>query len=183
MRAGRASDVIATRGPIQNDESRVNSRFGNGSMTKSPPWCMRRTSDSSPAVNGQLVERHARHQHVRQRRGIQRAQIRREFLRQWQAQSSRVDRRRDAVHAGGATGQRLGEQLAQQQHLDATRPQQVGERVVLLLRPGHPRQPVEQQLVVVAWSQSLQFGTGRCRIDDPQRAHLGIGAQHGACHT
>ena len=37
MRAGSASEVIATRGPIQNDESRVNIKFGSGSMTKSPP--------------------------------------------------------------------------------------------------------------------------------------------------
>ncbi|SKS79035.1 Uncharacterised protein [Mycobacteroides abscessus subsp. abscessus] len=36
-RAGRASVVIANLRPIQKDESRVNNRFGNGSMTKSDP--------------------------------------------------------------------------------------------------------------------------------------------------
>ena len=36
-RAGRARDVIATLGPIQIDESRVNIRLGSGSMTKSAP--------------------------------------------------------------------------------------------------------------------------------------------------
>ena len=158
MRAGSASDVIATRGPIQNDESRVNSRFGKRVDDEVAAVVHAPHQRQFPAVERQLVERHARHQHVRQRRGIQRAQVRREFLRQWQAQSSRVDRRRNAVHAGGAAGQRLGQQFAEQQHLDATRPQQVGERVVLLLRLGHPGQPVEQQRVVVARSQSLQFG-------------------------
>ena len=55
IRAGRASDRIATRGPIQNEESRVNSRLGSGSMTKSAPWCIRRTSDSSlPAIGNSV---------------------------------------------------------------------------------------------------------------------------------
>ena len=35
VRAGSANEVMATRGPIQNDESRVNIRLGSGSMTKS----------------------------------------------------------------------------------------------------------------------------------------------------
>ena len=34
---GSASVEIATREPIQNDESRVKSRFGSGSITKSGP--------------------------------------------------------------------------------------------------------------------------------------------------
>jgi hypothetical protein len=51
LRAGNASDVIANLGPIQNDESRVNIRFGSGGMTKSPPWCIRRTSELSAALS------------------------------------------------------------------------------------------------------------------------------------
>ncbi|SHT36042.1 Uncharacterised protein [Mycobacteroides abscessus subsp. abscessus] len=53
-RAGRASVVIANLRPIQKDESRVNNRFGNGSMTKSDPWCMVRTSDgcATPPPSG-----------------------------------------------------------------------------------------------------------------------------------
>ena len=36
-RVAITSLALPARGPIQNDESRVNSRFGSGSMTKSPP--------------------------------------------------------------------------------------------------------------------------------------------------
>ncbi|CFE63612.1 Uncharacterised protein [Mycobacterium tuberculosis] len=50
-RARNASDGITTRGPIHIDESRVNTRFGNGSMTKSPPWCIRNTNDTSVRVS------------------------------------------------------------------------------------------------------------------------------------
>ena len=59
----------------------------------------------------------------------------------------------------------------------------VGERVVLLLRLGHPGQPVEQQRVVVARRQPLQFGAGAVQDDDPQRADLGVHPQRGLGHT
>jgi hypothetical protein len=156
--------VIATLGPIQNDESRVNIRFGVARTVR------------------QLVERHPGHQHPGQRRRLQRAQVCRKFLRQRQTQPSRIDSGGDAVHAGRPAGQRLGQQIRQQQHLDATRPQQRGERIVLLLRLGDPRQTVEQQRVVVAWCQSLQFGARAVQDDDPQRANLGVAAQHGLGH-
>ncbi len=71
----------------------------------------------------------------------------------------------------------------EQQHLDATRSQHRGERVVFLLRLGHPRQPVEQQRVVVARGQPLQFGPGPVQDDGPQPADLGVAAQRGVCHT
>ncbi|CFS65320.1 Uncharacterised protein [Mycobacterium tuberculosis] len=29
----------------------MNTRFGNGSMTKSPPWCIRNTNDTSVRVS------------------------------------------------------------------------------------------------------------------------------------
>ena len=58
----------------------------------------------------------------------------------------------------------------------------VGERVVLLLRLGHPGQAVEQQRVVVARGQPLQFGARAVQDDDPQRADLGIAAQRNVCH-
>ena len=50
----------------------------------------------------------------------------------------------------------------------------VGERVVLLLRPGDPGQPVEQQRVVVARREPLQLGAGAVQDDGPQRADLGV---------
>ena len=82
------------------------------------------------------------------------------------------------MHAGrAAVGQRLGQQIGQQQHLDAARRQQRGERVVLALRLGHPGQAVEQQRVVVARGQPLQFGAGPVQDDGAQPANLGIAAQ------
>ena len=55
--------------------------------------------------------------------------------------------------------------------------------VVLLLGLGHPGQAVEQQRVVVARGQPLQLGARAVQDDDPQRADLGVGAQHGVGHT
>ncbi len=87
------------------------------------------------------------------------------------------------MHAGRTAGQRFGQQIRQQQHLDTARAQQVGERVVLGLRPGHPGQPVEQQRVVVAGRQALQFGAGAVQDDHPQRPDLGVHSQRSTGHT
>ena len=95
----------------------------------------------------------------------------------------RVDRGGDAVHPSRATGQRLDEQVAEQQHLDTPRPQQFGERVVFLLRLGHPGQPVEQQRIVVAGRQPLHLGAGAVKDHDAQRANLRVCAQHRTCHV
>jgi hypothetical protein len=43
---------------------------------------------------------------------------------------------------------------------------------VFLLRPGHPRQTVEQQGVVVAGCQALQLGPRSMQDDDPKPADL-----------
>ena len=67
-----------------------------------------------------------------------------------------------ACAASVCAGQGLDEQLGQVEHLDAAGTQRLGERVVLLLRPGDPGDPVEQQLVVVARGQPLELGPGRC---------------------
>ena len=131
----------------------------------------------------QLVERHPRHQHPRQRPRIQRSQIGRKLLRQRQSQPSRIDRRGDPVHARRATvRKRLGQQIRQQQHLDAARFQHRGERIVFLLRLGDPWQAVEQQRVVVARGEPLQFGPGPVQDDSPQPADLGVAAQRNVCH-
>jgi hypothetical protein len=71
----------------------------------------------------------------------------------------------------------LGQQVGEQQHLDTPRPKQRGERVVLALGLGHPRQSVEQQRVVVAGRQPLQFGAGAVQDDSAKRADLGVTAQ------
>ena len=131
----------------------------------------------------QLVERHPRHQHPRQRPRFQRPQIRRKLLRQRQSQPSRIDRRRDPMHPRrAAVRQRLGQQVREQQHLDAARFQHCGERVVLLLRLGDPRQAVEQQRVVVARGEPLQLGPRAVQDDGAQPADLGVAAQRNVCH-
>ena len=60
--------------------------------------------------------------------------------------------------------------------------QQRGEGVVLILGARHPGQAVEEQGVVVAGGQSLQFRARPVQDDGAQRADLGVGAQHGVRH-
>ena len=81
-----------------------------------------------------------------------------------------------------AVRQRLSQQIREQQHLDGSRFQHRRERVVLLLRLGDPRQPVEQQRVVVARGESPQFVAGPVQDDSSQPANLGIAAQRTVCH-
>jgi hypothetical protein len=87
------------------------------------------------------------------------------------------------VHPGRPAVQCLGEEVGEQQHLDPAGAKQVGERVVFLLRPCDPGQPVEQQRVVVLRRQALKFGTGTVQDHHPQRAYLGVGAQHRIRHV
>ena len=70
----------------------------------------------------------------------------------------------------------LGEQVGQVEHLDAAAAQRLGERVVLVLRPADPRDPVEQQAVVVARGEPLQLGPGTVQHHRPQPADLAVGA-------
>jgi MerR family redox-sensitive transcriptional activator SoxR len=77
-------------------------------------------------------------------------------------------------------GQCFGQQIRNEQHLDTARAQQFGERIVFALCLGHPRQTVEQQRIVVAWREALQFRAGPMQDDRPQSAHLRVAAQ---CHV
>ncbi|GKU33584.1 hypothetical protein NJB14191_09310 [Mycobacterium montefiorense] len=54
---------------------------------------------------------------------------------------------------------------------------------MFFLRTSNPRQPVEEQLVVVARIESAQLGTGAMQNRHPQRAYLGIGAQFDNTHA
>ncbi|SKY96282.1 Uncharacterised protein [Mycobacteroides abscessus subsp. massiliense] len=131
-----------------------------------------------PAAQRKLVERHPTHEHIRQIGGIQRSQIRRKVLRQRVTQSARINRRRDALYPGRAAGKRLPQQIREQQHLDTTGTQHLRESVVLLLGASDPGQPVEQQLIVVSWSQPLEFVAGPVQHHCPQPPHLRIGTQY-----
>ena len=71
--------------------------------------------------------------------------------------------------------ERLGEQVGEVEHLDVARAQRLGERVVLLLGPVHPRDPVEEELVVVAGVRRLSSGpAGAASRCEP--ADLAVGA-------
>ena len=135
------------------------------------------------AEERQLAERHASHQDPRQVLDAERSQIGRKLLRQRKSQPAVVDGRRDAVHPRRSARERLGQQIGEQEHLDATRAQQRGERVVLLLSTRHPRHPVEQQSVVVARGQPLKLGPRAVQDDDPQRSDLRIGTKRRPCHA
>ena len=68
----------------------------------------------------------------------------------------------------------LGEQVGQVEHLDVAAAQLVGEGVVLVLRPGHPGDAVEEQLVVVARGQPLQLRAGPVQHHRAQPADLAV---------
>ena len=89
-----------------------------------------------------------------------------------------VDGRGDQLGPRRGEGQHLGEQPVEVQHLDAALGQRRREGVVLLLRAVHPRDAVEEQLVVVARGEPPQLGPGPVQHHRAQSAHLAGGA-HG----
>lgn len=131
----------------------------------------------------QFVEGHACHQQVGQRRRFECAQVRRKLLSQWNTESAGVDGGGYAVHPRRTGGQRLGQEIAQQQHLHPAGGEQRRERVVLLLGLGDPGQSVEQQGVVVARGESLQLRAGTVQDHRPQPADLRIGSQRYRFHA
>ena len=82
--------------------------------------------------------------------------------------------------------ERLGEQLVEQQHLDAALAHQVDERVELLAGAAHPDHVVEQQLVAVRRRQALVREVGPVDDHAAQRPDLGRDAELGGggrgCH-
>jgi len=82
---------------------------------------------------------------------------------------------RDSLDPRCATDlERLGEEIGQKQYLDAALTKDGRKLIVFFLRAVHPRQRVEQQLVVVARSQSFQLVARTMKNDRSQSAHLGI---------
>ena len=125
----------------------------------------------------QLGKRHSRHQDVREVHRRQGPQVRRKLLHKGRSQPSGVDRGRDSLNPGSTAAQCLGEQVTEQQYLDTAGPQHLGERIVLLLGTRHPGQAVEEQGVVVAGCQPLQFQTGSMQDHCPQPADFRVHAQ------
>ena len=172
-----ASDVIATRGPIQNDESRVNSRFGSGSMTKSPPWCIRRTNDSSPPLNGNslnvipAISTDASGAASSVRRYVESSCANGSPSRRGSTAAAMPCMRAAPLLASASVNRSASSSTSTPREPAARRTHRAP------LRLGHPRQPVEQQRVVVARGQPLQFGAGAVQDDGAQPANLGIAAQ------
>ena len=81
----------------------------------------------------------------------------------------------DRVLAGVRALQRLGEQVGQVEHLDVTVAQRLGEGVVLVLGAADPRDPVEEQLVVVAGREPLQLRTRPVQHHRSESADLAVG--------
>ena len=73
-----------------------------------------------------------------------------------------------------ARRQRLGEQVRQQEHLDASLAHPSDELVVLVLRPLDPQHVVEQQVVVVRRRQALQAEVRAVDHHLAQLADLGM---------
>ena len=175
---------MTTRGPTQIDESRVKTRFGNGSMTKSVPRCMRRTSEpSGRASEGSSSNVIPAVSTSASLAGSRPRKIGRKLLRQRRSQALGIDRGRDALHPGRAAGQHASFSKSDSNSTSTPRErEQFGELVVLLLRPRDPGQSVEQQIVVVARRESAQLGTGPVHDHHPQRTHFGVRAQPAASH-
>ena len=148
----------------------MNSRLGSGSIRKSS---LGQQAGHQPEPTAHLVVAQAGGEDVLELLGRQ--------LAPGPGAGSRAGCRRgaanrvtavDRVRAGVLAGQGLDEQVGQVEHLDAAAAQRLGERVVLLLRPAHPRDAVEEQLVVVARGQPLELGTGPVQHHRAQPADL-----------
>ena len=83
----------------------------------------------------------------------------------------------DARRAGRIVGQRLYQQVGQVEHLDAVAAQFMGEGVMLVLGPADPRDAVEEELVVVARREPLQFRAGSVQQHRPQPGDFGVCAE------
>ncbi|CAM5600341.1 hypothetical protein SGLAM104S_03832 [Streptomyces glaucescens] len=70
--------------------------------------------------------------------------------------------------------QGLGQQVAEEVHLDAPVAQHVGEPVVLGARPAHPEHVVEEQGVLVAGGEALQLQVRSVQDDAAEPARLGV---------
>jgi len=95
------------------------------------------------------------------------------------ADDGRRDHRVHDLGAGGGVLERLDQQVGEVQDLDAAVLERRRERVVLLLRPRHPRQAVEEQVGVVAGGQALELRTGPVQQDGPERTDLAGDPVHG----
>jgi hypothetical protein len=86
----------------------------------------------------------------------------------------RLEAARDEVGAHAGVRQHLREKLLQVEHFDAGFGERVGEGVVLLVRPSHPEDIVEAQLVLVRRCEPPQLEIGPVQQDPSQRPDLRV---------
>lgn len=98
--------------------------------------------------------------------------------------ADRVDRHRavealvedpvENVRAGLRKLERLPQQLPEQMHGHTAVPQHLGEGVVLLLRPLHPEDVVEEQPVLVGGCEPFQLEVGPVHDHLTEPSDLGV---------
>ena len=170
--------VTATSPRIHTDESRVNSRLGSGSTTKSCS-CMQPVRQAAAGL--QLLLGEPGREHPGQVDRMEVVHVPADDRTQRGPEPRVLQHRGDGRLPGVLVGQRLLQQLAEVEHLDAVVAQRLREPVVLLLGPVHPRDPVEQQLVVVPRGQPLELGARAVQQDRTEPAHLAVDvARHAA---
>ena len=81
-----------------------------------------------------------------------------DYAAEFVAEPAVIERRADRGVAGGGILERVLQQFGDVEHLDTVVPEDLGERIVLLLGPGHPGQPVEQEAAAAARGDPLQLG-------------------------
>jgi hypothetical protein len=121
-----------------------------------------------------LLVRQPRHQHLAQLARTEVGQVGGDPLAEGVAEPRIVQHSGGQRLPRGRHGQRLIQEFAQVEHLDAVPAQGVREGVVLLLRPAHPGDAVEQQGVVVAGGQPRELGTRPVQHDRGEPADFAV---------
>ena len=145
-----------------------------------------RPSDRGDDVGRELGQRHAARQARCQLLGRHLGHPRRQLAGEDRGDLLRAQLALQHPLARGRIRERLGQQLVEQQHLDAALAHHVDERVELLPRAAHPDDVVEQQLVAVRGGQSLVGEVGAVDDHAAERADLRSDAKFGGggwcCH-
>ena len=175
-----ASEVIVTRSPIQTLESRVNSRLGSGSIRKSSGSV---EGGDQAAGAAHLVVAQAGHHDLGQLLRTKISEIALQKHPQRLTEPDVGDEILNSLCMRSWVGQRLDQQLAQIEHLDPATAERLGETIVLLLRTVDPRQPVEEQGIVVARRQPPQLVARTVQQHRTQPANLGpdLGCRYRVC--
>lgn len=128
------------------------------------------------AAGPELVGAQARDQHLGEPLRIQIRQVRLQVAAQLVAEPGVCEHRRDGFAARGLVLQAVLQQLGQIADLGTPAPQRRGENVVLLLRPGHPRNGGKEQLGPVSRGHPPQLGSRAMQQHGTEAADLAVHA-------